>query len=166
MMSYNQKINVALISAAKALLVAGAMFIVGALLFLVVFERGCDVLVNKLFPFCGNDIVSELPSPDKRFKAVVFQRDCGATTGFSTQISIIPFNEKLGDDSGGNIFVANDNNGNAPLSDKGTIQTDAQWKDSSRLRIIYDKRAKVYKNEFYEDFWGERFWIEYEESTF
>jgi hypothetical protein len=30
-----------------------------------------------------------MPSPDGRRDAVMFQRDCGATTGFSTQISIL-----------------------------------------------------------------------------
>ena len=37
---------------------------------------------------CGNDLVKEVPSPNGKMKAVVFQRDCGATTGFSTQISL------------------------------------------------------------------------------
>jgi len=53
---------------------------------------------------CGNDIYSELLSPNKKYKAVVFQRDCGATTGFSTQISIIKSAETL-DNDGGNVFI-------------------------------------------------------------
>jgi len=53
---------------------------------------------------CGNQIHKEYLSPDKSLKALVFQRDCGATTGFSTQISILDSNEKL-ENENGNIFV-------------------------------------------------------------
>lgn len=38
---------------------------------------------------CANEIIEEIPSPNKGFKAVIFTRDCGATTGYSTQLSII-----------------------------------------------------------------------------
>ena len=37
---------------------------------------------------CGNEILGEFASPDRKKKVVVFQRDCGATTGFSTQASL------------------------------------------------------------------------------
>jgi hypothetical protein len=53
---------------------------------------------------CNNEIYAELQSPDKRNKAVIFQRDCGATSGFSTQISILPADNTLKNDTG-NIFV-------------------------------------------------------------
>ena len=38
---------------------------------------------------CGNDILTETRAPDGRFKVVVFQRDCGATTRFSTAAGAI-----------------------------------------------------------------------------
>lgn len=53
---------------------------------------------------CGNTIYSEAYSPDGRYKAVIFQRDCGATTDISTQVSIIKMNTELKNDSG-NVFV-------------------------------------------------------------
>jgi hypothetical protein len=33
-------------------------------------------------PLCRNEIFHQVDSPDSRYKVVVFQRDCGATTGF------------------------------------------------------------------------------------
>ncbi len=36
---------------------------------------------------CGNDVLSENISPSGHWKAVVSERSCGATTGFSTQVS-------------------------------------------------------------------------------
>lgn len=62
---------------------------------------------NGLFSgMCGNEIFNEAVAPDKKLKAVLFQRDCGATTGFSTQISLLASGNKLEDDDGGNIFIA------------------------------------------------------------
>jgi len=54
---------------------------------------------------CGNEIFEELLSPDSNHKAVVFQRDCGATTGFSTQVSIINAKNEL-ENTGGNIYIS------------------------------------------------------------
>jgi len=53
---------------------------------------------------CQNQVFKEYNSPDQSLKAVVFQRDCGATTGFSTQISILESDENL-DNESGNIFI-------------------------------------------------------------
>ena len=53
---------------------------------------------------CGNTIHSEHLSPNKSYKAVIFQRDCGATTGFSTQISIVSAKQELGNTKG-DIYI-------------------------------------------------------------
>ena len=53
---------------------------------------------------CGNYIHEEYLSPSESHKAVIFQRDCGATTGFSTQISIIRAEQELGNTKG-NIYI-------------------------------------------------------------
>lgn len=53
---------------------------------------------------CGNDAYAEVHSPDHRYKAIIFQRDCGATTDFSTQISILKMDAELKNKSG-NVFV-------------------------------------------------------------
>jgi len=62
---------------------------------------------------CENQIVSEIPSPDRSYKVVIFQRACGATTDFSTQISLLSLTSSLPDD-GGNIFATDPNYGKAP----------------------------------------------------
>ncbi|HEY0281498.1 MAG TPA: hypothetical protein VGC27_02615 [Rhizomicrobium sp.] len=60
--------------------------------------------LNIIAP-CENTVVKSVVSPDGRHKAVLFQRNCGATTGFSSQVSIIPASLWLPDHSG-NAFVA------------------------------------------------------------
>lgn len=44
---------------------------------------GCD-----LFD-CDNEVLGVFPSPDGRLSAVVFNRGCGATTGFNVQVSVV-----------------------------------------------------------------------------
>ena len=72
------------------------------------FLAGIGLFVfGRLFSgMCGNEIYQEVLSPDGNFNAVLFQRDCGATTSFSTQISLISQDRKLPNESG-NIFIIN-----------------------------------------------------------
>ena len=74
-------------------------------LILILVIGGCGFILSSLFDgMCGNEIFQEVYSPDNEYKAVVFQRDCGATTGYSTQISILKAPAKLPNESG-NIFA-------------------------------------------------------------
>ena len=66
---------------------------------------GCDDL-------CGNKVLTDVASPDVHNHAVVFERDCGATTGFSTQVSILPAGRAISD--GGNVLIVDDDHGRAP----------------------------------------------------
>jgi hypothetical protein len=92
---------------------------------------------------CGNQVLAETPSPGGRFKAVVFQRDCGATTGFSTQVSLIPSGDKVVSWSG-NVFVADANHGEAPSGPSGGPAVQVEWFGPTDLRITHDKRARVF----------------------
>lgn len=80
-----------------------AAFLLVIIVFVFMIARGIDGM-------CGNSELSTTQIPGTKYKVVVFQRDCGATTGFSTQASIIKSDEKLKND-GGNIFSADDNHG-------------------------------------------------------
>jgi len=54
---------------------------------------------------CANSVVTSATSPNGKWEVVVFERNCGATTGFSSQISLIEAGEEL-DDEAGNIYIA------------------------------------------------------------
>ncbi|WP_251357921.1 hypothetical protein [Kangiella sp. TOML190] len=87
---------------------------------------------------CGNQIISETPSPDLRQKIVVFERSCGATTGFSNHISILDINEELANEPG-NIFIADGHHDeNLPK---------VIWKSEDQLEISYTNNGDVYKKE-------------------
>jgi len=85
---------------------------------------------------CGNEIHKEYLSPNGSLKAVVFQRDCGATTGYSSQISILDANEKLGNEAG-NIFIIKD--------DPKSVAPILEWKSDTQLHIQYELNGREFK---------------------
>ena len=95
---------------------------------------------------CRNQVLEELASPSGKMKAVIFQRDCGATTGFSTQISVLSKDEKLPEE-GGNVFVADTNRGEAPSGQGGGPVVEASWVSENELLIKHDARARTFQHE-------------------
>lgn len=109
--------------------------------FLLLSLGGCSVLLSGM---CGNNIIQEIPSPDGRFKAVIFERNCGATTGFSTQVSILPSQHILGGESG-NVFVVDDGNHKTVLRGRGNGPSVwAKWLNSNHLEVIYARHARTF----------------------
>lgn len=53
------------------------------------------VYVFSGWGLCANTFYQELASPNRSHRAVVFERNCGATTGFSTQLSVLSASEVL-----------------------------------------------------------------------
>jgi len=84
---------------------------------------GFVFLLAGCSPLCSNTIVSRVQSPDGKYEATAFIRDCGATTDFSPQVYIGLKGEKIGET--GNIFIGNH-------SDKIRIQ----WSSPIQLEIF------------------------------
>ena len=85
---------------------------------------------------CANTVVSERPSPDSALRVVVFERNCGATTPFSTHVSVLESGVNL-PDSSGNVFAA----------DQYRLETVARWSSPDTIEIRHDSRARVFKRE-------------------
>ena len=97
-------------------------------------------LVARADP-CENRVLSELAAPSRNARAVVFERSCGATTGFSAQVSILNASDAL-PESPGNIFDAD--------SDKGAAKdmtVTVQWAAPHQLVVRYPARARVFRKE-------------------
>jgi len=94
---------------------------------------------------CENSVLQDIPSPDGRRHAVIFERSCGATTGFSTQVSVVP---SVRDARGpGNVFTADTDHGKAPSGPGGGPIVAARWIDRRTLEIRYDSEARVFHHE-------------------
>jgi hypothetical protein len=88
---------------------------------------GCDA-------GCNNEGVSTITSPSGTLEAVVFNRGCGATTGFNTQVSIVkPGDEPVG---AGNTLILD-----------GKVPLQLHWLSASKLSISGLGSAKIFKQE-------------------
>ena len=102
------------------------------------------MVYGLLSDMCGNDTLAEFASPDAEARLVVFQRDCGATTGFSTQATLLGPNTHLPNKSG-NVFIADTNHGIAPAGNGGGPEVRVQWLGSKLLLLQHHEKARVFK---------------------
>jgi len=78
----------------------------------------------KLFD-CDNRVIKDLKSPDGKYSATVFERDCGATTSYVTVVSVRDSSSKFkGDRVDDFVFTM-----------KGRPQIDIRWEDGRHLVI-------------------------------
>lgn len=92
---------------------------------------------------CENSIAARVASPDGEREAVIFQRDCGATTAYSTQISVLNNGETP--DGGGNAFRADDNHGVAAIGEWQGPWADMRWVAPDRLLIRYASKSRIFE---------------------
>ncbi|MGG3801947.1 DUF5412 family protein [Metabacillus fastidiosus] len=93
-----------------------------------------NFILNTLFgDMCGNDIKQKVSSPNGENVAYIFERSCGATTGFSPQLSILDKDDKFKNKSG-NTFRTN-------------RDFSIEWLDNKQLKVIYHKSSETYKME-------------------
>ena len=82
---------------------------------------------------CGNDPLHVDASPDGDKVAISFIRDCGATTGYSTHVSVVGASGIL-DNEPGNIFVVE---GKRPVT--------VSWGADNHLVVGAGGSGKVFK---------------------
>jgi hypothetical protein len=95
---------------------------------------------------CNDVVISSIPSPGGTKKAVIFVRDCGATTGFSTQISVLDSSASITHRSG-NVFSADDNHGAVKLGKRGELTVRVRWADENHLVITFPASSQVFRRD-------------------
>jgi hypothetical protein len=93
---------------------------------------------------CASAEVRRLRSPDARHDAVLYQFDCGATTGFSTQVAIVTAGAPT-PRGAGNVLSADDHDGAAPTNAQAVIQVELRWLGPDTLLMRPDPRAAIYR---------------------
>lgn len=110
-----------------------------ALLSIILLAVGIPIwLFLSLPPLCGNDIVKDIHSPDGQHRAILFERDCGATTGFSTQLAIVGASAEL-PDGPGNVMIVD----GSPRDSQWAIE----WTDAETLTVRTQGHGRIFKNE-------------------
>jgi len=113
--------------------------IFGTSVVVIILAASAVVHLNYLFEdACSNRIFDEVVSPGKKYTAVAFERNCGASTGFSTQISILNYNDALGNNSG-DTYITN--------GQPEDVDLKMQWTDDRELVIGIELNGKEFKAE-------------------
>ena len=105
---------------------------------------GLFLLGGALDGACGNTLVQSEESPDGRLKAVLFERSCGATTGVSSQVSIIGTTDGLGNEAG-NVFIAEAGDGSGGSAFWGGPMVELRWRRATLLEVRHDSMAEVFQ---------------------
>lgn len=101
---------------------------------------GCD-RVADVVGWCANRESFRLASPDGSRDAVVFERDCGAGSGFSTQVSVLPHGNKSW--GIGNALELIYDYGKVPMDDHGVVKIVLKWTQPKLLTIAFPKQTRV-----------------------
>lgn len=113
--------------------------------------RASPILAFALLPlagcsdFCANEIVQTVPAPDGKMAAVLFERNCGATSDFTTQVSIVRRGEAP--DGRGNIYIADADDDPATRGQWGGPWAELRWAAPDRLHIGYVRHSRIFHQE-------------------
>ena len=105
-----------------------------ALLAIATCLTGCDDL-------CTNEVIIKKVNNSKTYKLIHFDRNCGATTGNSNQLSVVSIDEDL-DNERGNVFIASSKSGSNLETDRGVV---AKWLNDFTVLVKYEKDITVFK---------------------
>lgn len=119
-----------------------AIIAITILLLLLLGMGAATAISSWMDSLCGNTEISRVASPDGRHDAVLFERNCGATTGFATHLSLIPSGAPLPHNAG-NIIAAELAPGGVPAPWGGPRIT-AFWRNEGNLVVQLDPMARVF----------------------
>lgn len=84
---------------------------------------------------CNNELIRRSVSPNGLLSAELFSRNCGATTGFNTQLSIVNIGD-LPSDEAGNVLIAD-----------GQVLVTFRWLSETRLSVAGAGGSGTFKQE-------------------
>ena len=80
---------------------------------------------------CGNTEESRTRSPNGVFDAVVFVRDCGATTAYSAQVALVRAETRVAD-APANVFI-----------DAHKVSIEVRWRGNDTLEVRHPHAAPL-----------------------
>jgi hypothetical protein len=94
--------------------------------------RGYDAVIAGL---CGTHVLERAASPAAVSELVTFERDCGATTDFSTQVSLAPMNVPFSAERFVPFFIV-----------RGRYLHIARWSAGQKIEIAVPRGETVFRN--------------------
>lgn len=95
--------------------------------------------------YCTNTTVARVQAPEGGREAVLFRRDCGASTGFATHVSILPIGAEA--EGAGNAFRADSDHGAASQGDWDSVGAEASWLDPDHLLVRDAANPRIFRQE-------------------
>ena len=92
---------------------------------------------------CSNTPVTSSEAPDGLHTAIIFLRECGATTDFSTQISVLMAGQEPA--GAGNAFIADADHGAAATGGWGGPWAEIVWVESDHLMVRYAANTRIFE---------------------
>lgn len=99
-----------------------------------VMVASCDGAAD-LLAGCGNEVVRSVISPSGSKTAIAFVRDCGATTGYSTQVSVV-HGRKSEVTGSGNVLIV-----------EGRPELEMRWTSDSEILVSRPGPGRIFKQE-------------------
>ena len=97
---------------------------------------------------CGSRGSYNSLSPDGKYRAVLYEYDCGATTDFGTNLAILPapgkFDPFAVSDSQ-RVLVADSNHQASGVDVNGILLLTVAWKGAHDLQVKIPRSARVFK---------------------
>ncbi len=130
------------IVAASLAVLALALLVAGGGLALRAFEGGGP---------CGDELVATDTAPRHEYQAIVFVRNCGATTTFGTHVSIVEQGARLDNDDVGNILAIDaaccldPRSRVLPRNSVGGPLATARWLGPDTLAVTFPSGVRVFR---------------------
>ena len=111
---------------------------------------GCTALLSRLLPddLCAKEVFAEVVSPDGYRTAVVYQIDCGATSGFSRQVVVVPTPDRRLDPESlpRGFFAVSIGSGVDPRLSLRDGLVRPRWLANRQLEIAYPAGARLIRS--------------------
>ncbi len=124
--------------------------ILAGILFLIflgwVVLKALEIVVSVLPDPCGEEVITEVVSPQQTMKVVIFERNCGATTDFTTHAAILKVNDTL-TEKVRSVFAADSDHGSAPIGAGGGPEIRVRWLSENKVEIQYPMFARLIRAE-------------------
>jgi hypothetical protein len=98
---------------------------------------------------CGSHGFHGFLSADGKYRAVVYEYDCGATTPFGTNVAILPASQTFDVfevPEGEQVFEADGDHGAVTPDSMGILPVIVRWQDAHTLRISVPRAARVFRS--------------------
>lgn len=111
---------------------------------------GCTAIMGYLVSdMCANTVFDQIQSPSGKYKAVLFQIDCGATIDFNSQVVIVDGGFDTSDPKSlpKSFFVADTDHGRAPVGVTRGPEVKLTWLSDERLELRHHQFARIFRSE-------------------